>query len=215
MIEIIDLSIAIMPHQIRLQIIHILENRGTASARDLSRLLNVTQSNIRHHLSTLTEQGSIKCVGYSPSLKRGRPSAMYALIHSGSMDNLLLLMDILLKEFLNKPLQSEKDIALRWLARQLIQGFPQTAHNPTQRLYSAIRVLNQLNYRARWEAHPDTPLIMLDHCPYLAILPEHPEMCQVDAFILEDLLGYPVKHLVKLALNPDGHHQCVFRFAKN
>ena len=203
-----------MPQQTRLRIIHILERRETASARDLSLLLNVTPANIRHHLSALIEQGSIKVVGYKVRQERGRPSAIYSLTQSANEENLKTLSNILLNELLDGLSPIAQENALRWLAQKLTAGFPQTAHNPTQRLYLAIEILNKLNFRAQWEAHADTPRIMFGHCPYIAILEDHPEMCQVDEYILEHLTGDPASQVAKLVSTPDGHRQCIFRFTK-
>ena len=203
-----------MPHQTRQRIVHILEQRETASARELSRLLNVTPSNIRHHLSVLIEQGSIKVAGYKTNQKRGRPAVIYTLAQSILKDNLGHLSEVLLQKLLDGLSPEAQDDTLRWLAQRLFAGLPIANHNPTQRLYSAIQVLNRMNYHAQWEAHADTPRIMFGHCPYTAILDTHPEMCQVDAYLVEHLIGNPANLTAKRTLTPDGHRQCVFRITK-
>lgn len=200
-----------MPHRTRQQIIRILEQRESASAYEFSKLLKVTPSNIRHHLSILIEQGSVKIAGYTMHQTRGRPSTIYALAQPLLKDNLDRLSDILLKKILDELPHDSHVQALRWLAQQLIAEFPQTANNPTQRLYLAVQTLNKLNYRAQWEAHADTPRIMFGHCPYLAILDGHPDMCQIDIFLLEYLVGKPTELIIKRSLDPDGHKQCIFR----
>jgi len=203
-----------MPLQTRQRIVHILEQRETASARELSRLLKVTPSNIRHHISVLIEQGSVKIVGYKENLSRGRPSAVYSLVQPTLRDNLDTLSRVLLQRLQEDPSPSSQEDVLRWLAQRMADIFPKIVHNPTQRLYSAIQTLNQLNYHAKWEAHADSPRIMFGHCPYAAILDDHPEMCQVDAYLVECLTGDPSKLIAKRALTLDGHRQCVFRISK-
>ena len=72
---------------------------------------------------------------------------------------------------------------------QRIGGEGKTSINPTRRLYTAIQNLNKMNYFAHWEARHEGPRIIFSHCPYAAILPEHPELCQLDEFLLEIMVG--------------------------
>jgi predicted ArsR family transcriptional regulator len=203
-----------MPQQTRQRIVHILEERETASARELSRLLNVTSANIRHHLSVLIEQGSVKIARYKEQPSRGRPSAVYTLVRSTLRDNLDLLSSILLQKYKDEAPISAQDDELRWLAQRLAAQYPLSPLNPTQRLYSAIQALNRLNYHAQWEAHAESPRIMFGHCPYATILEDHPEMCQVDTYLVEYLTGDPAKLIAKRIPTPEGHRQCVFRIIK-
>ena len=104
-----------------------------------------------------------------------------------------------------------RDGLLKVIAGQMVAKFPADSTNPTRRLYSSIRALNRMNYQAHWEAHGEHPRIMLGHCPYSALVGQHPEICQMDEFVLEDLLDSPVKQIEKLAATrPKVFSQCVF-----
>jgi predicted ArsR family transcriptional regulator len=70
-----------------------------------------------------------------------------------------------------------------------------------------------MRYQARWEAHADAPRLTLGHCPYAAILPEHPELCALDAALLETLLGAPATQVAKLARDGRGGMYCLFVIA--
>jgi predicted ArsR family transcriptional regulator len=203
-----------MPHRTRQRIINILDQRGMATARELSRILNVTPANVRHHISVLIEQGSIKIAEIKESKFRGRPAAVYALTQSAFKDNLNLLSSILLKNLKELPPDIPQIERLQWLAEQLAAQYPQKPTNPTQQMYSAMQTLNRLNYHAQWEAHADSPRIMFGHCPYAAILDEHPEMCQVDEYLLKNLTGDPAELKSKRAIAPDGRRHCIFRIMK-
>ena len=61
--------------------------------------------------------------------------------------------------------------------------------NLTRRLYRTTEILNQQHYQARWEARPDAPRLVLGHCPFSAILEEHPELCKLDAYLIERFTG--------------------------
>jgi predicted ArsR family transcriptional regulator len=80
-----------------------------------------------------------------------------------------------------------------------------------KRLHYTIEYLNKLNYRARWEAHSESPRIILGYCPYADILPEHPELCSLDCYLLEELLGAPVTQISKLTTDERGIPSCTFR----
>ncbi|MFC2053962.1 hypothetical protein ACFLV7_06640, partial [Chloroflexota bacterium] len=80
-----------------------------------------------------------------------------------------------------------------------------------KRLHYTIEYLNKLIYRARWEAHSEAPRIILGYCPYANILPEHPELCSLDGYLLEELLGAPVTQISKLTTDERGIPSCTFR----
>jgi predicted ArsR family transcriptional regulator len=67
----------------------------------------------------------------------------------------------------------------------------------TKRLREAIRLFNSWNYLARWEAHADSPHIIFGNCPYLSILPSHPELCYLDRYMIETLVGSPAEQVAK------------------
>ena len=67
-----------------------------------------------------------------------------------------------------------------------------------------------MNYQAHWEAHFKYPRIILGHCPYQALLEEHPEICQLDVSLLEHLLETKVRQIDKQVINNKGFAQCIF-----
>jgi hypothetical protein len=87
---------------------------------------------------------------------------------------------------------------------------PDRATNLTQRLAASVQRLNQMNYQARWEAHARGPRLILEHCPYAAILKSHPEMCQIDRHLLQELSGATVVQTECLALDERGAPFCRF-----
>lgn len=120
------------------------------------------------------------------------------------------MTEVLLSQALKNIEQNEAGAVLKNVADQMVADFPVDKHNPTRQLYSSIRMLNRMNYQAHWEAHGDNPRIMMGHCPYITLLTRHPEICQMDEFVLEALLDAPVEHLEKLSNDGRGLSQCVF-----
>ena len=199
-----------MPHLVRQRILSYLKSKPAASANELGRVMSVSASDIRHHLSILLDQASITIIGQRPAFGRGRPARLYALTQPASPNNLEALADGLLTELLAGVPPENQPAVLRRLARRLSANATPDGINPTQRIYATIRRLNAMNYRAQWEARSDAPLVMLGRCPYEALLREHPELCQLDAQLLEELTGLPANQLARLAVTPQGLRQCVF-----
>ncbi|HNT23365.1 MAG TPA: ArsR family transcriptional regulator [Anaerolineales bacterium] len=199
-----------MSQAIRQRILEYLKNKPAASAGELSRVLGVGAADIRHHLSILVQQSSIVVVGQRPAYGRGRPALLYALAQPGLPNNLHELADSFLAEMIETLPVEDQLSALRRLAQRMSAGAVSKAQNPTQRLYAAVAHLNTRNYRAHWEARSDAPVIMLGRCPYEAILPQHPILCRLDAFLLEELTGLPAAQLARLFLTPSGLRQCAF-----
>jgi len=119
--------------------------------------------------------------------------------------------------------QLEKE-AWRRIARRLAQSPGQVAASGedtkrqgirlTQALYQSVQQLNEMHYQARWEARAEAPRVILGHCPYASVLTEHPEICQLDASLLEEMLGQPVEQAARLAKDGRGMTYCAFRIIR-
>jgi predicted ArsR family transcriptional regulator len=96
---------------------------------------------------------------------------------------------------------------MRTLALRLGQ---QVAGPLTARLTETIENLNQMHYQSRWEAGATGARVILGHCPYAAIIENHPELCRMDAFVLEESLGLSAEQITKLERPGQGMPQCVF-----
>jgi predicted ArsR family transcriptional regulator len=77
-------------------------------------------------------------------------------------------------------------------------------------LGEAIIRLNDLNYKAHWEAHTDSPHIILGACPYARIINIHPELCEMDAYLISALTGEEFSQIEKISRHPDGPPHCRF-----
>jgi len=195
----------------RKQIIEYLHTHRMGTSIQLSHALQVTPANIRHHLSILEEQALIEVIGHAPQRGRGRPTNLYSLTPQALADNIQTLVHVLLQQTLNGVSPTERQTRLDQLAVRLAGEVPLSAPNLRLRLNQAVERLNQQAYQARWEAHASSPHIILGHCPYAAILDEHPELCQLDAALLQRLVGQPVEQIARLARGPQGVPHCVFK----
>jgi len=177
---------------------------------ELSKVFRVTPANIRHHLSILTQQGSVKIIGQKPAICKGRPAQIYASNQQSEKNNLDRLSAALLSIFGQIAYQGDRNQWVNEIANQIGAEFITDLINPTRRLYSTIHSLNRMNYHAHWEAHVENPRLMLGHCPYQTLIDDHAELCQMDASLLEKLLGRSVTQVEKLKRNARDLPECVF-----
>lgn len=191
-----------------------LQRRQLASAVDMSHALHLTAADIRHHLSILEDEGVVEVVSQRPAAGRGRPTSLYQLTRQAVLNNLDGLSHALLAETRHFVPEAEKEAFNKRVAQRLVGDGYQPARNPSQRFVNAIHFLNQKNYQARWEARSDAPQVIFSHCPYAAVLSDHPEMCQIDGFVLSLLLVSPIKQTARLQPNPQGLPQCFFSSKK-
>jgi len=184
-----------------------------ASAIEISRALHMTAANVRHHFSVLEIQGLIEEIGSRPSKNRGRPTKLFRLPRDVLDNNIHALTSALLKSFLT---DGNLDAQFTTLINHLFGEQPADALKTTalQRFNRTIQHLNRSNYQARWEASPLGPRLILGHCPYAAILPNHPELCQMDRIFLSQQIGQSVEQIAKLERDPQGAPSCIFLVQK-
>ena len=193
----------------RKQIINYIKSHQTASIPELSRVLNLTVGNIRHHIKELEGQDVLQESGTLPIRGKGRPIKIYSLTKEAEDHNLDGLADILIKVlFKNKPNGDSED-CLKMIAEGMMDDF-QSDLGPIQKLNQVINWLDERHYQAHWEASPTGPRIFIDHCPYSSIQSKNPELCQIDKAILTELTGKPVKQINKRGKNFQEPKQCVF-----
>lgn len=193
----------------RQQIIDHLNRHHVASVSELSQALNLTVSNIRHHIKELEARQIVEEVGNLPQSGRGRPTKLYCLSKGALDHNLDYLAEILLDVILQDSAPADRSQYFERIASHMIGNLP-LPKNQIQRLNRAIQWLDDHNYQPRWEASPTGPRITLGYCPYVAILDTVPEMCQIDLSLISQLAGNPMQQTARLGRGPEGAHQCVF-----
>lgn len=193
----------------RQRILQYLEKNRQATAPELSQVLDLTQANIRHHLSVLEKDGKIEVVGETPASGRGRPTLIYMAARSEQAGALDVLTSILLQDAQVNATARKQQAFLSAIAKK-IAGSASTPGSITIKLSSAIQHLNEYHYKSHWEAHADAPHIFLGQCPFAEIITQHPELCQMDKFLLEHLINEKVEQLEKQTRTPKGPNYCRF-----
>ena len=191
----------------RQRLLDLLKNRNMGTAAELSRALGVSQADARYHLSKMVKEGLIVVLGHQRAGRRGRPARRYALADAALKDNFDLLSSALLTIALSEQSPEELHSFLCRVAAALV-GETDLQGPLSQRLVRAIEKLNQLGYISRWEAHSTAPRLILEHCPFAKLLPQHPQLCQLDACMLEILLDQRVIQIESRTENLI--NQCIF-----
>ena len=166
----------------RQKVLTYLTKNRSASAREVSRALKMSAATVRHHLRVLTSDGRLEIESTRGRDGRGRPEKVYSIPRAALGDNLSALADALLTE-------AGRSVRMEALAKRLA-GESDLKNQPVaKRLSLVVEKLNQMNYHAKWEAGAAGPRIIFGHCPYAAVLKNHPELCQMDVALLSSLLG--------------------------
>jgi predicted ArsR family transcriptional regulator len=204
-------------------ILEFLDTRASATALELSQVLMVSPADVRHHLGALRREGFIEpAVAGIPlpappvtGSKRsvGRPPQRYRLSSRAKPDRLDRLAEALLEELFGEVPAEEKKTLLDRVAARLAGNSKQSS-SLAGRLVGAVHRLNELHYEASWEARPGDPQVRLGRCPYAAILPRYPELCQLDALLLERMAGAPVLQTAKQEPDGRGGRACLFFVGK-
>jgi predicted ArsR family transcriptional regulator len=204
----------------RQRILEFIQNHRTATAAEISQAFQMSKANARRHLMILLEQDSIQVIDERPVPGKGRPGRVFAASKAVLGNNLEILSAALFEKILGLPFQLPARDTITNLAECMAAMMIAEANfavmsgvrsqSLTRRLTDLTQVLNNVHYNSRWEAHSDSPHLILGHCPYAAILDEHPQLCHLDAEIIQCLLGRPVKQKVKLAKDASGTRYCVF-----
>lgn len=188
----------------RQKILDYLKRNKSVSSREIARALQMTPANARHHLSILAADGRVEVINQR-QVGKGRPEKVYRLGDKFMGDNLSVLVDVLLTEANGK-------VEMQALGKHIAGEVDSTEQPLMRRLSSTIKRLNEMHYRARWEAGAGGPRVVLGHCPYRSVIENHPELCAMDAALLAKLLGGEVSQTAKLEIGAGGMPYCSFVF---
>jgi predicted ArsR family transcriptional regulator len=177
----------------------------TASAREISRSLKMSAATVRHHLRVLASDGRLEIKSLRGKDGRGRPEKVYSLPRSALGDNLAALGDAILSE-------ATASVPMELVAKRLAGGASFSGQPIARRLNASMEKLNQMKYHARWEAGPQGPRLIFGHCPYAALIGKHPELCRMDAMLLEQFMGETVTQMFKI--EEEGSSLCVFALGR-
>jgi predicted ArsR family transcriptional regulator len=185
----------------RTQILAHLNKIGSASAVEISSALNTSKTNVQYHLKYLINQGRVRIANDSSDRAKahtGRPTFRYELTPQSNPNDINQLASALLDALISQAhSQNDLEIRLAQVAERLFTA-PSLPDHFTSRLNTLIKLLNNKNYQARWEIRSNGPRIIFGRCPYLSLLPDHPEICKIDQLGLSQKLTARVEQLSRI-----------------
>lgn len=167
-----------------------LRKTRSASAREIARALKMSAPNVRHHLSVLCSDGRVEFVSVNNREGRGRPEKLYSLSQAALGDNLSVLANALLTE-------AGPRLSMEAVANRVLDASQFANLSIIKRLELLVGKLNKMHYQSHWEAGAEGPRVILGRCPYSQVIASHPELCKMDAALLEVALGRPMVQLQK------------------
>jgi predicted ArsR family transcriptional regulator len=183
-----------------------LKKTRAVSAREIARALNMSAPNVRHHLSVLCSDGRVDALSTAVHNRegRGRPEKIYSLSQAVLGDNLSALANALLTE-------AGSGLNMEAIASHILNS-GQFANLPVaKRLVLLIEKLGEMHYQARWEAGAEGPRVIFGRCPYAKVIDGNPELCKMDAVLMEKALGRPVSRSPKNEIVGRGLCPFIFR----
>ena len=198
-----------------------INSQHSVTIAELAGSLHTSEANVRHHLAILMDSGLVQVTGERRPIGKGRPTRLFGPASHILGSGVDALAEALLVEIGKLLPRDQHKVLLEQAARQIARsiGLPENPQPGTtrvtpptaQRLTDIARQLSEHHYRARWEARPDSPRMILGHCPFSTIIDAHPELCILDAHLLAALTGSPVEQTARLLDDGRGGHYCSFR----
>lgn len=194
------------------RILLFLQEHKSVTVPEISQAWGLTRADVRYHLNLLVKDGFAEVVtSIDPkSIQRGRPVLHYRLAKHLAENNFPALCSALLDLYLTALPGEQHETALVVLVRSMITEEAPATISAIQRLNMAVAYLNRYRYKARWEASPTGPRLMLRNCPYAAILKEHPELCKFDRILINQLSHLSVKQTAQMDLISNNPPACIF-----
>jgi predicted ArsR family transcriptional regulator len=190
----------------RQRILDLLLIQDQVNAAEISRVLSITQADVRYHLSRMVAEGLILVVKPKYTGRRGRPARRYSLASKSKQNNFDILTRALLLTMRERNAEEERNQFIHDIALKIPGGF-KPGGPLGKRLVQAVDQLNLQNYQARWEAHANAPRVIFERCPFASLRPEFPELCNLDTTLLAIFLDEKVIQVESNAHLSDGFCQ--------
>ncbi len=188
-------------------ILQFIRSKPGCTIQDIAIYTNTTKVNIQYHLKRMENAGLIeKISGFKGHDKlKGRPANKYKIRNLWLPNNYQELVHQIL------VLLKNQDQDLDYLQNIVHQWIPYTLTGSlTGILNQAIQILRPMNYEPFWEARSQGPTFYFRNCPYSAIISFHPELCEMDRFLIQAITQHKVKIIERHDKNESPHRGCQF-----
>jgi predicted ArsR family transcriptional regulator len=187
----------------RQEIVEILKEEQQATVEDLAQRLELTPMTIRHHLNVLQAQSLVEASKVRRSQRVGRPRLVYTLTESAEElfpHSYGELARHLVSEVKDTIGEEETRAMFQRIAERIVNEAPAPFEGQTfeQRMEQVTGFLEDLGFILRWEKTDEGYIFANINCPYRRVSRVHTEICVMDTFLLEGLLGVEPRRLSSL-----------------
>jgi predicted ArsR family transcriptional regulator len=156
--------------------------------------LSLTSNAVRSHLAALERDGLVE-QKRGPSRGVGKPPTVYAL--TSAADALLPkayapVLGLLLGTLQERLGADAVTALLREVGRKAARSHDRAGDDLRLRIDAAYGVLGELGGVAEVQERENSVVIQGFSCPFAALIPEHPEVCQLAEALLSEIVGVPV-----------------------
>ncbi|MFQ6013809.1 MAG: helix-turn-helix transcriptional regulator [Anaerolineae bacterium] len=194
----------------RQQILETIKVQGQATIDQLAKALQLKPITIRHHVALLEGEGFI--TSRKVRGKVGRPYLVFSMTEKGNElfpKSYHLLASRLLAKV--KELEGEEKVRsiLQDIGKELADtlGPEIRGNDPKERVSQVIEHLAKEGYLIQPEEGKIGYILRVYNCPYRYVAHQHPEICELDQILLQELLG---KSLKRRASVSEGDPSCVY-----
>jgi predicted ArsR family transcriptional regulator len=194
------------------QIIALLR-RAPATVGELAAALGLTDNAVRAHLSAMERDGLVE-QRRGPVRGVGKPPTVYAL--TAAADTLLPkayapVLGVLLQTLGERMGPDALAELLREVGRRAAAGRGRDGDDVRMRVEAAYGVLGEMGGVAVIEEGDDAVFIRGFSCPLAALVPGHPEVCQLAEAMVSEIVGRPVREHCERGERP----RCCFEIPLN
>lgn len=198
-------------HAVRKHILEILKETGGATVAELAERLDMAPVSVRHHLDILQGDNLIRVGRLERTGGVGRPQQIYQLTDDAIElfpKNFAVLAAGMVRQLKQRLPPEEVDAIFASLAAEMaaeahvadLEALPMP-----ERLERITAFLNERGYLARWEsaANDEGEVYMLykHNCPYAGMSDEHRELCMMDQWLIDRLVGAPCSRTASVVNN--------------
>lgn len=172
----------------------LLLRRTDHTVDELAYNLDLTDNAVRAHLATLERDNLVRPTGTRRG--NGKPAVVYTLAPEAEQLFPKAYAPVLqqLLEVLSTRMSAVKFTEIMENTGQLLAAQWNIAPGKLRaRLEQAVAILNELGGLAELEERDESYVIQGYRCPFAAIVPDHPEICQLAKALLAELIEEPVE----------------------
>nr|WP_086937779.1 metalloregulator ArsR/SmtB family transcription factor [Thaumasiovibrio occultus] len=198
------------------RIVEYVKRDGSATAKQLADLLEITTMGARLHLQALEEEGILQA--FDVKAKVGRPSRHWALTQKGHQqfadrhaDLAVQLLDAMEATVSREQLQAIIDVRHQANLKRY-QNALLGCDSLEQKLQAITTLREQEGYMATLQADNDSYLLLEHHCPICRAAERQPLLCQSEIQLFKTLLGddYLVERTAHIIA---GERRCAYRIS--